>query len=98
VKKRSLLEAARGGDDEDVELGLRDRVAVRARRLGEEADDDVDVLDVVDRAAVRMAEAVVDRRLGQSCGRKQSNRELNLPVFWARFSQPRDFANVIWPT
>ena len=32
-----------------------------AGRLGVKADDQVDVLDVVDHAAVRMAKAVVDR-------------------------------------
>ena len=41
-------QAARGVQDEHVELRLGDREAMRPRRLGEPADDGVDVLDVVD--------------------------------------------------
>ena len=55
-------QAPRGVEDEDVELGFRDGEAVRPRRLGVEADHQVEVLDVVDQAAVGMAEAIVDRR------------------------------------
>src|SRR5262249_35442378 len=54
---------ARRVEDEEMELGLRDREAVRPRHLGEVADQKVDVLDVVDHAAVLVALAIVDRLL-----------------------------------
>src|SRR6266481_6155524 len=62
-REEEVAEQTAGGvQDEYLELRLRDREAVRACKLGQHPDDEIDVLDVVDDTAVRMSEAVVDRR------------------------------------
>jgi len=44
---------------EDVKLGFRDGVSVRTGGFRQKSDDNVDVLDVVHHAAIRMSEAIV---------------------------------------
>ena len=49
-------------EDEDEKLRFRDPEPVRPAGLGQEADDGVDVFDIVDHRPVRMIEAIVDGR------------------------------------
>ena len=55
-------EPSRSIENEDHELRFRNGKAVRTTVLREVAHDSVDVFDIVDDSAVRMTEAVVDRR------------------------------------
>ena len=52
---------ARRIQDEHDELRLRDREAVRSGRFRQPSDDGIEILDVVDRRAIRVSETIVHR-------------------------------------
>ena len=60
MKEAVAEQPSRGVQDEDMELRLGNRKAVRPGVLGEPADDVVDIFDVVDQGSVWMSQTIVD--------------------------------------